>query len=254
MELLAAIDLRDGVAVRLVQGDFAQRHDYGDAATLAQGFVDGGARWLHVVDLDAARTGQPTNRATVVALAASAAARGVRVETGGGVRSERDVDELLDAGLARVVLGTIALEDPDLARRCARGHPGKVALGVDCRRRGDGTLEPVVRGWLEGTGTSLIEVLEGFAGEPFGAVVVTAIERDGTLEGPDVDGLGEVLDATELPVIASGGVGSVADVRDLRDLRSPRHGRALGGAIVGKALADGRVTIEEVVAACAVSE
>ncbi len=122
-----------GEAVRLVQGDFGRQTDYGDPAELARRYVDGGARWLHVVDLDAARTGDPANRPVVARLAAAAGVRGVRVQAGGGVRSEDDVAELLAAGVDRVVLGTAAVEDPALAADCARRHPGSVAVGLDYR-------------------------------------------------------------------------------------------------------------------------
>jgi len=250
MDLLPAIDLLDGGAVRLVQGDFGRRHEYGDPLELAHRLVSGGARWLHVVDLDAARTGEPSNRSLVKAIASVAGASGVPVQTGGGVRTEGDVSELLAAGLARVVLGTAALEDPALAVRSARSHPGAVAVGLDYRYGDGGALEPARHGWVEGSGRTVAGMLGDLAGEPFGAVVVTSIERDGTFSGPDVDGLGEVLDCTELPVIASGGVASVDDVRVLATLRSPAAGRRPVGAVVGRALVDGRLRLEEALAAC----
>ena len=253
MELLPAIDLRDGGAVRLVQGDFDRQSDYGDPIALARRFFAAGARWLHVVDLDAARTGLPVNRATIKTIAADARVAGVRVQTGGGVRSAGDVEELLAAGVDRVVLGTAALEDPSLAARCARRHPGAVAVGLDYHRRADGALEAAARGWVEGSGRTVADILAELAGAPLGAVVVTAIERDGTLRGPDMAGLAAVLDATEAPVVASGGVGSAADLVALTALRSPLAGRLLVGAVVGKALVDGRVTMEEAIAACAPS-
>jgi phosphoribosylformimino-5-aminoimidazole carboxamide ribotide isomerase len=250
IDLFPAIDLREGRAVRLTQGDFSRQHDYGDPLALALRFQEGGAKWLHVVDLDAARTGEPTNRAVVVAIAEAV---GMAVQTGGGVRTEGDVGELLAAGLARVVLGTAALEDPALALRCAERFPGQVALGLDYRRRADGQLEAAVRGWAQGSGQSVAGALASVAEAPLGAVVVTAIERDGTLSGPDLEGLGEVLDATALPVIASGGVGGLADLRALGALVGAGGGRALVGAVVGKALVDGRISVEEAVATCAAS-
>ena len=250
MELLPAIDLRGGNAVRLVQGDFDRERSYGDPLALADAFVAAGARWLHVVDLDAARTGQPVNRGTVIAIAARC---GVPVQTGGGIRTESDVAELLGSGVRRVVIGTAVFEDPGLLARCAERYPGRVALGLDYRRGPDGMPEAAVRGWSEGAGRSVAEVLAAVDGDRLGAVVVTAIERDGTLLGPDIEGLREVLDATEAPVVASGGVGSVADVVALATLRSPRRGRGLVGAIVGKAIVDGRMRVEEAIAACATS-
>jgi phosphoribosylformimino-5-aminoimidazole carboxamide ribotide isomerase len=250
MELFAAIDLREGGAVRLVQGDFERSSGYGDPLSLAQRFVEAGARWLHVVDLDAALTGQPKNRHLVKAIAQAVP---IPVETGGGVRREADVDELLGAGVARVVLGTAALDTSGLTARCAAAHPGQVALGLDYRRGPDGSLEAAARGWTVNSGRRVAEVLEEVAGAPLGALVVTAIERDGTLQGPDLAGLAAVLDEAEVPVVASGGVGSLEDLRALAALRGARHGARLAGVVVGKALVDGVVSIEEGLVACASS-
>ena len=173
------------------------------------------------------------------------------MQAGGGVRSAADVAELVDGGVARVVLGTAALEDPALAAKVAQDHPGAVALGLDYRRRPDGFLEAASRGWIEGSGRTVAEVLAELREVPLGAVVVTAIERDGTLAGPDLEGLSAVLDATSIPVVASGGVGSATDLRALAALRSSDGRRALEGAVVGRALVDGRLAVEEAIAACA---
>jgi phosphoribosylformimino-5-aminoimidazole carboxamide ribotide isomerase len=253
MELLAAIDLVGGGAVRLVQGDFDRQSDYGDPLEVARGYLERRVPWLHLVDLDAARTGEPANRPVVAAVAALARGTGVRVQAGGGVRTAADVDELLSAGVDRVVLGTAALEDPSFAVDCARRHPGAVAVGLDYRRQGDGALVAAARGWLASSGRTVVEVLGDLEGAALGAVVVTAIERDGTLTGPDLDGLAGVLDATSLPVVASGGVSSVRDLRVLGALRSPSAGRGVDGVVVGRALLDGRVDLEEAMAACAPS-
>lgn len=251
MELFPAIDLRDGMAVRLVQGDFGRQQAYGDPLALATRWMDGGARWLHVVDLDAARTGEPRNRELVLAIARTAAGRGVAVQAGGGVRTPEDAAALLDGGVSRVVLGTAALEDPDLAVRLATRHPGGVALGLDYRPGPEGQAVAASRGWEDSTGATVGQVLAAVAGAPLGAVVVTAIQRDGTLAGPDLTGLAAVLDATELEVVASGGVGTLVHLEALAALRSPGTGRSLAGAVVGKALVDGRMAVEEAVAACA---
>jgi len=252
MDLYPAIDIRDGGAVRLTQGDFDRQSDYGDPVALARRFVAGGAPWLHVVDLDAARSGRPVNRSTVLAVAGAV---DVPVETGGGVRSMDDVAELLDGGLARVVLGTAALDDPGLVRRATAAFPGRVALGLDYRRTPDGRAEVAVRGWEVGSGRTVGELLDEVAGAGLAAVVVTSIERDGMLTGPDVEGLAAVLASTDVPVIASGGVGSADDIAALAALRAegPDGVRRLAGAITGKALVDGRMTVEEGVAACAPS-
>ncbi len=253
MDLYPAIDIRDGGAVRLVQGDFDRQSRYGDPVALATRFAAGGAPWLHVVDLDAARTGRPVNRAVVTAIARAV---DVPVETGGGVRSEDDIAALLDAGLARVILGTAALDDPGLVRRATAAFPGRVALGLDYRRTADGRAEVAVRGWEEGSGRTVGELLDEVAGAGLAAVVVTSIERDGMLNGPDLEGLAAVLASTDVPVIASGGVGSAADLVALAALGAtgPDGGRRrLCGAITGRALVDGRLTVEEGVAACAPS-
>lgn len=251
MELYPAIDIRDGGAVRLTQGDFDRQSDYGDPVELALRFAASGAPWLHVVDLDAARSGHPVNRATVLAIAAAV---DVPVETGGGVRGEADVAELLDGGVTRVIIGTAALDDPDLVHRATAAYPGRVALGVDYRWTSDGRTEVAVRGWEEGSGRTVVELLDDTVGAGLAAVIVTSIERDGMLTGPDFDGLAAVLGSTDVPVIASGGVASVGDIEALAALEVDIAGvapRRLLGAITGKALVDGRMTVEEAVAACA---
>ena len=256
MELYPAIDLRDGGAVRLTQGDFDRQVEYGNPLALAAQFIEGGAHWIHVVDLNAARTGVPHERATlgrIVTLAEAGDGKGapVKVQTGGGIRTEDDVTAVLELGVARVVLGTAALENPALAARCARRWPDQVAVGLDYVVRPDGVAEARGHGWEAGSGRTVHELLDIWAGEPIGAVVATAIARDGMLGGSDVDGLGALLAVTELPVIASGGVGSLDDLRALAALEV--EGRTLSGAIVGKALVEGRFSLEEAVAVCTAS-
>ncbi len=254
MDLYPAIDLRGGHAVRLRQGDFSRETDYGAPLALARRFIDAGASWIHVVDLDAARTGVAGNRETIFAIAELAGGAGACVQAGGGVRTEGDVGTLLDGGVARVVLGTAAVEAPDLVARVASRYPGKVAVGLDYRRA-DGRSEVAVGGWEAGSGRSVTDLLDELRPLELGAVVVTAIERDGTLEGPEIDGLVEVLRTTSLPVVASGGVATVAHLTALAHLAVGAGDgvRRLAGAITGKALADGRVTIEEALAACTAS-
>ncbi len=270
MDLYPAIDIRGGGAVRLVQGDFDRQSEYGDPVELAQRFADAGARWLHVVDLDAARTGDPVNRSTVLAIAAAV---DVPVQAGGGVRTKGDVEELLAGGVRRVVLGTVVLDGLDLTRALAGEFPGQVAVGIDYHLTDDGTTEVAVRGWEQRSGRTVHQVLDDLDGAGVAAVIVTSIARDGMLAGPDVDGLCQVLASTDIPVIASGGVASVADVETLARIRVPApaggvvSGRGAGdgdgtsdtdgrerrleGVITGRALVDGRLTVEEGVAACA---
>jgi len=238
MDLYPAIDLLDGRAVRLYQGDYARETVYNnDPVAQAREFAAAGARWIHVVDLDAARSGTPRNRDVIAAISE---ADDVPIQTGGGVRSDEAADALFDAGVARVVLGTAALEDPDLVRRLASRHA--VAVGLDARGR-----EVAVRGWEEGSGRDLLDVARGFADAGVEALIVTEIGRDGTLEGPDIEGLGEVLESTELPVIASGGVGTLDDLVALEELRSV--GRRLSGVIVGRALYEGAFTLRSALGA-----
>ena len=175
---------------------------------------------------------------------------GVPVETGGGVRSMADVAELVEGGVARVILGTAALDGSGLLEEATAAFPGKVAVGLDYRRTSSGALEVAVRGWLEGSGFSLSAAVARVTEVELAALIVTAIDRDGTLEGPDLAGLQQVLDLTRTPVIASAGVSSLADVVDLEVLRSPVSGRPLEGAVIGKALVEGRLTVEEAVEAC----
>jgi phosphoribosylformimino-5-aminoimidazole carboxamide ribotide isomerase len=251
MDLYPAIDIRGGGAVRLTQGDFDRETAYGDPVALARRFAGAGAPWLHVVDLDAARHGAPVNRATVLAIAHAV---DIPVQTGGGIRSEDDVAELLAGGVRRVILGTMATEDPATAVDLAARYPGRVAVGIDYRRSADGQTEVAVRGWEQGSGRSVTDALVALEGAALAAVIVTAIDRDGMLGGPDLEGLAEVVGATPLAVVASGGVGSVADIEALAALAVPVPGsgvRRLSGAITGRALVDGRMTVEEGVAACA---
>jgi len=244
VELYPAIDLLGGRVVRLHQGDYDRATDYGgDPAGVAASFVAQGAPWVHVVDLDAARTGDPVNRAAVEAVVA-AAAGGARVQVGGGVRDEAAAELLLEAGAARVVLGTAAVVDPPLVGRLAARHPLGVAVGLDAR---DGDV--AVRGWTAGSGASVLDLVARVADDGVAAFVVTDIGRDGTLAGPDVRGLGAVVAATGVPVIASavGGIpdqirhekegllvpaGDPAALGDalLEVLQDPAHARRLGEA------------------------
>ena len=248
MELLAAIDLRGGAAVRLLKGDYAKETAYGDPLELAESFISGGSDWLHLVDLDAARDGGRANRHLVTAIAERSP---IPVETGGGIRTAADVDELLGAGVQRVILGTAALESPELLAAVTRRHPGHVAVGLDYHRHESGGLEVAVRGWLKGAGLSLDEAIDQVLEHDVAALIVTAIDRDGTLSGPDLEGLGEVLARSRVPVVASGGVGGAEDLRTLAGFVEQSSGRSPAGCIVGKALVEGRLTVAEAVSACA---
>lgn len=230
IDLYPAIDLLGGRVVRLRQGVYADETVYGDdPVAVARGFADEGARWIHVVDLDAARSGDPVNRPVVAAVAAAVEGR-ARVQTGGGVRSIDDARELADAGVARVVMGSAAVRDPALVERVSAIVP--VAVGLDHR---DGEL--AVHGWTEGSGLMLDDVYGQFPTAE--AFVITDIGRDGMLEGPDLDGLIRSAAMAGAPVIASGGVSSLADIAALTGIDN------LGGVITGKAVYEGRFTVSD---------
>lgn len=234
MDLYPAIDLRAGRCVRLLEGDFEQESVYSDdPVAVARSFAEAGARWIHVVDLDAALTGQPRNSSTVQAIAGV----GVPVQAGGGVRSIDAAGRLIDAGVARVVIGTAAAEKPELVAEAAQRWPGQVAVGID--HRGG---EVRVRGWTEGAGRKVIDVLPSVIEAGAAAVIVTDISRDGTLAGPDVAGLAQLLEATGAPLIASGGVSSLADLEALATIPG------LVGIITGRAIYEGRFGVEEALA------
>ena len=237
MDLYPAIDLRGGQVVRLYQGDYAQETVYSaDPAQQASAFAAAGADWIHVVDLDAARSGQAANLELVAAICDSVE---IPVQCGGGVRSLGAARALTDAGVARVVVGTAAVEQPELVAALAAEM--SVAVGLDARA---GNL--AAHGWETATGADLLTVARELAATGVDAFVVTEIDRDGTLEGPDLEGLASVVSAVEVPVIASGGVGSLADLVALAGLES--SGRKLGGAIVGRALYEGTVSLDGAVA------
>lgn len=235
MELFPSIDLRRGRVVRLHQGDFDQETVYGDdPVAVARRYAEAGAAWIHVVDLDASRR-DGSNRDAIVAVASAVE---VPVQAGGGVRDA----SLLDAGVARVVLGSAAVEDPDLVARLGASHPGQVVVGLDHR---DGEVR--IHGWEEGSGRQLLELVDELAVPGVAAFVVTDISRDATLAGPDLEGYATLLGATDVPLVSSGGVGSLEDLRSLAGLDV--GGRTLRGAIVGKALYEGRFDVAEAVAA-----
>ena len=240
MDLYPAIDLRGGRVVQLVQGDFARERVHGDdPAAIAKAFVAAGAPWIHTVDLDAARTGEPRNRRLIAAIVEAV---DVPVQASGGVRSAEAAKALADVGVARVVIGTAALEDPELVATIASRQA--VALGLDVRGR-----EVVVRGWLEGSGIEWPDALRRLEGSGAEAVVVTQVAVEGLMGGADLDGLTEVLASTSLDVIASGGVGTLDDLVALDAVAAGE--RRLAGAIVGTAIYEGHVDVAEAVRALA---
>ena len=228
IDLYPAIDLLGGRVVRLRTGDYDDRTVYGDdPVAVARDFAAAGATWIHVVDLDAARSGDPVNRPVVAAIVAAVAAT-ASVQTGGGVRTVDDAAELAGLGVARVVMGSAAVREPSLVADASTILP--VAVGLD--HRGG---ELAVHGWTEGSGRYLADAYDLFP--TAAAFVITDIARDGMLSGPDIDGLSESVRRAPAPVIASGGVADLDDIGALAEIDG------LGGIITGKALYEGRFDV-----------
>ena len=233
MHLFPAIDLRDGRVVRLMQGDYDRQTTYGDdPVAQAKVFADAGSTWLHVVDLDGARSGDANNREHIAAICAGT---GLKVEVGGGVRDEASIDALLDAGVTRVVLGSAAIKRWDWFEKTVHTdrYRGKLVLGLDAKAGMAAT-----DGWEQTTTDSAVDVAGKTRGWPLAAIVYTDIATDGTLKGPNVPATAEICGATDVPVVASGGVGTLEHLTALRAL-------PVQGAIVGRALYENTVTIED---------
>jgi phosphoribosylformimino-5-aminoimidazole carboxamide ribotide isomerase len=235
LEVFFAIDLLGGLAVRLERGAFDRVLHLGDPVALAERYAAQGARWLHVVDLDAARLGRAVDRRLVGAIAR---ATGCAVQAGGGVRSAADVEELLELGAARVVVGTAAVRAPRLLATLAEAYPGRVVLALDY---GGPARAVKVAGWTASSTLTADALLARIGELPLGAVVATATDHDGMLDGPDLEGLRELVAASPHPLVASGGVRDAADIRRIAGLGPPR----LAGVIVGKAVALGRLGVAE---------
>jgi phosphoribosylformimino-5-aminoimidazole carboxamide ribotide isomerase len=244
MELYPSIDLREGRVVRLLQGDFDRETHYSDdPVAVARTFADAGTPWIHVVDPHAARGGEARN---LQHLEAICAAVDVKVQASGGVRTVADASARFAAGATRVVVGSAAVEHPEVVDELASLHPGHVAVGLDARGR-----DVAIHGWETSTGLDLFDLVARFDDPRIGALVFTEIGRDGTLHGPAFDLLTSVMEATSVPVIASGGVSELDDIRALAGLRS--GDRRLAGVITGKAIYEGRFSVAEGVAACSAS-
>jgi phosphoribosylformimino-5-aminoimidazole carboxamide ribotide isomerase len=236
--VFAAVDISEGRCVRLLRGRFGSETVYSDdPVDVALGWCRAGAPWLHVVDLDGARTGTPANRHLVLETASAASCP---AQVGGGFRDIDDVESALAAGARRVVLGTVALEDPAaLEFVCAR-HGDHIAVSLDARGG-----ELATHGWTVGTGVGVLDAVAQFEAAGASLFIYTDVSRDGTMAGPDLAGLQRLARETDLPVIASGGISSLDDLRAVARL----HGQGVAGAIVGRALYDGAFTIAEASAA-----
>jgi phosphoribosylformimino-5-aminoimidazole carboxamide ribotide isomerase len=230
MILYPAIDLKDGNAVRLEQGDMARATVFNrDPADQARRFADAGFDWLHVVDLNGAFAGRSENSAAVEAIVA---ATPLKVQLGGGIRDMAGIEGWLTRGLARVILGTVAVNDPELVKRAARAFPGQVAVGIDARGG-----QVAVRGWAETTTLDVTDLARRFEDAGVSAIIYTDIDRDGLLKGLNIAATLGLANAVSIPVIASGGLASLADVERLLEPDC----RRIAGVIAGRALYDGRL-------------
>ncbi|MEI4232344.1 1-(5-phosphoribosyl)-5-[(5-phosphoribosylamino)methylideneamino]imidazole-4-carboxamide isomerase [Roseovarius sp. D22-M7] len=237
MILYPAIDLKDGKAVRLLRGDMARATVFNDdPAAQARAFVDAGCEWLHLVDLNGAFAGQPVNAAPVEAILKEC---DVPAQLGGGIRDMATIETWISKGLARVILGTVAVENPTLVREAARAFPGQIAVGIDARA---GLV--ATKGWAEATDVDATELAKSFEDAGVAAVIYTDINRDGAMQGPNVEATAALARAVSIPVIASGGVSSLDDLIALRDC-----GASLNGAISGRALYDGALDLRQALAA-----
>jgi 1-(5-phosphoribosyl)-5-[(5-phosphoribosylamino)methylideneamino] imidazole-4-carboxamide isomerase/N-(5'phosphoribosyl)anthranilate isomerase len=235
LELLPAVDVASGKAVRLTQGEAGTEEDFGHPLKAAQDWIAAGAEWIHLVDLDAA-FGRGHNREVIADVVSQSGA--VKIELSGGIRDDNSLEAALELGAARVNLGTAALEDPDWTSKVIAKYGDKIAVGLDVR---GSTL--AARGWTK-EGGDLLEVLARLEADGCARYVVTDVTKDGTLKGPNLDLLKLVMQNTNKPVVASGGISTLQDIQDLVDLVP----LGLEGAILGKSLYAGRFTLEEALA------
>ncbi|NER32039.1 MAG: 1-(5-phosphoribosyl)-5-[(5-phosphoribosylamino)methylideneamino]imidazole-4-carboxamide isomerase [Symploca sp. SIO1C4] len=238
MEVIPAIDLLEGRCVRLYQGDYARSKVFNENPTeVARTWVDQGASRLHVVDLDGAKVGEPVNTKAIEAIVRAVS---VPVQVGGGLRDHASVSQLLDLGVERVILGTVAVEEPELVRDLCAQFPAKIVVGIDARRGWVAT-----HGWLETSEVTAIEFAQQVLQMGAAGIIYTDIYRDGTLTGPNLETLRELVSSVSIPVIASGGVSSITDLLSLLALEP----LGVTGAIVGRALYDGKISLIEAIQA-----
>lgn len=236
MILYPAIDLKDGNCVRLLRGEMEAATVFGtDPAAQARAFQDAGAEWLHLVDLNGAFAGHPVNADAVEAILATIS---IPAQLGGGIRDMDTIEAWLSRGLSRVILGTVAVENPELVREAAMAFPGQIAVGIDARKGRVAT-----RGWATNTDISATDLARSFEDAGVAAIIYTDIDRDGAMGGPNISATKALARAVSVPVIASGGVASLADLKALAATR------AIAGAISGRALYDGAIDLADALAA-----
>jgi len=240
MIIFPAIDLKGGQCVRLVKGDMAQATVFNtEPADQARQFAAAGAQWLHLVDLDGAFAGAPVNEAAVEGILAATA---LPVQLGGGIRDMDRIETWLKKGVARIILGTVALKNPDLVKQACKRFPGKIAVGIDAKGG-----KVAVEGWAETSELTALDLARRFEDAGVAAIIYTDIDRDGLLQGVNVSATAELAAALSIPVIASGGVSSLDDIHALLDVLPSSRGKGGGivGVISGRAIYDGRLDLRE---------
>lgn len=244
MDIFPAIDLLDGKCVRLYQGDYDKSQVFNDnPADMARSWLEQGASKLHLVDLDGAKAGQPVNLdalASIVEVVKTTASQPVQIQVGGGLRTEASVRQLLNLGIDRVIMGTVAVEQPQLVRDLCQKYPGQIVVGIDARNG-----KVATKGWLETSQVLATDLAQQMAQMGAAAIIYTDIHRDGTMTGPNMDALRELASGIEIPVIASGGVSSLRDLLNLLSLVPI----GVTGAIVGRALYTGEVKLVDAIRA-----
>ena len=240
MILYPAIDLKNGECVRVIRGDLDQATVFNaDPAAQARAWADAGFHWIHVVDLNGAVEGKAANAPAVEAILGAVS---VPVQLGGGIRSLPDIERWIEAGVSRVILGTVAVREPQVVREAARMWPEQIAVSVDVRGG-----KVAVQGWTEDSDLDAITVARRFEDVGVGALIITDIDRDGTTMGFNVDVFGAIADAVAIPVIAAGGLASVDDILKVK----ARKGRPIAGAVLGRALYNGDIVPAEALKAAA---
>ena len=234
MKLIPAIDLMNGKCVRLFKGDFNKRKDFSkEPHEQAKFWESEGAKYLHIVDLDAAKSGDPKNDKSIKEIAKTV---NIPIQIGGGIMSQERIEQLFSYGIEKVIMGTSAIENRELVKKLSNKFPGKIIVGIDAK---DGKVS--TRGWLENSNISALEIVKEFSSFKIANFIITDINTDGTLEGTNEDFIRDILEITDIPVIASGGVGSITDLLSLVKFENS----GLYGVIVGKALYENRFKISE---------
>ena len=236
IEIIPAIDLLGGKCVRLHQGNYNLVTEFSsDPIQQALIWQEKGATRLHLVDLDGAKTGKPVNDLTIKAIKKELT---IPIQIGGGIRSQQRAEDLINTGIDRVILGTIAIENPEIVNKLSSKYPGKILLGIDAK---DGKV--ATRGWVNQSKTKATDLVKNLSQSTVGAIISTDISTDGTLEGPNLNFLKDIASVANVPVIASGGIGTIADILSLLPLE--RYG--ISGVIIGRALYDGKIDLSEAI-------